>query len=336
MSFKKTQASVFMIIGVVLVIIILMYLLLSQTNRDVQLKSGFDDVDMNMPIKACIDLELDNALFLIGYQGGYLLNFPAEFIENFYSAVPYWLYNGIYSSVTTEMIEEEIKLYLNYTVPQCVNYTLTQYPMQIKDISSSVTIYDDRVSIDMDLIVQITKGDKIERSGRFISSKQVNLGKMIKQAEGIVFELMEVQAIPMTFIAEQEYPTFIIEREDGYVLEIVDYNHEVKDQPYSFYFAVSFIEPENSPPLLYEEGPFIGYVGEEIHIDYDAKDDAYENQLEFSIVTFEPYNDMEIDVSTGIISYIPQVEGKYTGYVKVTDVEGLSDSRYLDIEVEQR
>lgn len=336
MSFKKTQASVFMIIGVVLVIIILMYLLLSQTNRDVQLQSGFDDVDMNMPIKACIDLELDNALIKAGYQAGYVLDIPSDYIENFYSGVPFWLYNGLYTGITKEMIEEEISIYLNYTVPLCIDLTMTQSPVTVENIETSTSIYDDRVVVDMEIAARLTEGDSERKTGRFIASKDVYLGKIIDQAEASIFEIMDVGGIPLTWIAQTEYPMFVTEREEGSVLEIVDYDNEIKGQPYSFFYGVSLEEPDNFPPVLFEEGPFKGYIGEEIYIDYDAEDDAYENQLEFSIVTFEPYNDMEINETTGIITYVPQIEGRYTAYVRVTDVEDLTDTQYLEIEVEQR
>jgi len=323
--------------GVVIVLIILSYLLLSFTSIKFEVKRGFDDIDIDVPIKTCIDFELENALIRTGYQGGYLLNFPEEYIDNKYSGVPYWLYNGVYTIPSKDLIEDEIALYLEDKVPLCIDFTLSeQYPIKINDIEAYVSIYDEMVIADVDVMASINLGDIEKKTGMFNSINYVGLGKMIDQAQASILEMIDVAGIPMTWLTEQEYPSFVIEHEDGYVIEIVDYDIELKEEPYTLYYAVSFPEPDNSPPLLYPEGPFKGYVNEEVYVDFDAEDDAYEDQLYFSIVTFEPYNTMEINSSTGEISFIPLIDGKYSAYVKVTDVEGLTDTQYLDIEVELR
>ncbi|MCB9359010.1 hypothetical protein H6503_03715 [Candidatus Woesearchaeota archaeon] len=330
---KKAQVGYFLILGagLLLVLLTLLIFFVSQTSTN---DYGFENVNLDAPIKSCMTISLDNALKTAGYQAGYVMDFPPEFVENVISGVPYWVYNGVYTATGRDFIANQIEDYLDIVVPLCVKGTYA-IPLSIDSALSDVRIYDDSVVVEMDVVATITQGDKTTKTGKFIIENDLPLGDILSQAENIVFEIVDLQGIPITYINQQKFPVFINEKEDGIVLEIVDYDHTVKGDAYSFVFAVSFEEPDNYAPALFYEGPFTANVGDHIYIDYDATDDSYEELLTFSFTPFETYNDMVIDEKTGVIEYVPLVPGKYTGYVKVTDAEWLTDVKFLDIEVEE-
>lgn len=333
---KKAQASIFLILGVVVVIIVLILLILGENDMQNELKKGFEDNDIDLPIKACIDLELENAIFLLGYQGGYIINIPSTFLDSGYSAVTYWLYNGIYTAVPTSTIQTEIADYVKYATLGCLNQTISQTrPFVVESVEPVVSIFDDRVVAEVNVKATLTKGDVVKKTGMFRAEKKVSLGRMLEQVKNSVLEMVESQGLPITWFLLQDFPTFYRNTEDGYLIEVVDYNNTVKSQPYLFSYGITFAEPEELPPELWHEGPFWGKVGQEIYIKYSTVDTAYQDELTYSIVTFEPYNNMTIDSKTGIISYIPEIAGNYTAFVRVTNPAGLSDSDYLDIEVTQ-
>jgi hypothetical protein len=331
----KAQASLFIILGVIFIAMILIYFLILNPSLKFEFQSGFDDVDIDIPIRTCIEHSLDNALIIIGIQGGYTLNLPMDYIENEVSAVPYWLYNGIYSAPTKNFIESEISTYMRYNIYDCIVSTLLS-PIEVNDIIPTVSIYDDRVVVDVNVIALVSSQDRTQSTGRYYVTRDINLGKIITQATNLVLEMALIQAIPLTYISEQEFYTRVLTREQGNVIQIIDLDNKIKGINYLFFIGISFGDFENLPPMLSKRGPYFAYVGEEMYIKYDTIADSYEDYLEYSIMTFEPYNDMDIDSVTGEIIYYPQRPGRYTAYVTVTDVYGNTDMQFLEVEVRQR
>ncbi|MFT4303596.1 MAG: hypothetical protein ACMXYG_03455 [Candidatus Woesearchaeota archaeon] len=332
-EYKKSQVSLFLILSIVALIILIFFFLLSSTSKEMD--TGFNDVDVDLPIRACIELELENALYIASLQGGYVASDFAAFVANFVSGVPYWLYNGIYTAPSNDFIANEIKNFLDNRLTDCIKGVILQ-EIEIEKISSNIIIYYDRVIAEVDIRGDLSLGDQAKRLGRYRVAKEVMLGEMLMQARDSIFQIMDSNAIPLTFLARQKYLSEIITRPEGFVLKITDDTHLIKGENYSLHVGFSFALPDNLPPTLYEEGPFFGYVHEELYIEYDAEDDAYEDQLRFSMVTLETYNDMDIDPITGVISYYPTVAKVHTAFVTVTDAEGLTDTKFLYVEVRER
>jgi len=331
MAMKKSQASIFLILGVILVITVIFYLLLTATPNEVEIEKGFDDISIDTLIQNCIDVELDNGLFLLGFQGGYVhVPLMADTYDMFVSKVPYWLKDGIDISLSDEFIASELGNYLDNAVPKCIQNTNMEYKLDVKKALSEVSIMDDAIFVGIDVDAIVISGNKEKKTGRFTLVEDIRMGMILDKARKIVADLSDGEEVVEV---DPDNSILVIVYDQGnetLTYSIIDNESIVKGSAYQFTFAIEMPPLDNYPPILDKLSIIKVNVGERVYIDYNATDDFGANQLTYSLTSF---NIPSIDRVTGEIDFTPTESGLYQGVVSVVDGFGQKDSDTIIIEV---
>lgn len=193
---KKAQATIFIIVALVIVAGIAGYFIVKNEARGGE--GEFSAVEQFYDL--CIENNLKEAVELAGIQGGRV--YVPEYIEgsefapfssqlNFLGfSVPYWFYlagNGIVKEQvpSKNLLEKEIARYLNEHLGECDFSGFNEYEITLGEINTIVKIEENKVSANVKGNLDMAKEDAKAR----VSSKSIELqnkiGMLLKNALGI-------------------------------------------------------------------------------------------------------------------------------------------------------
>jgi len=127
---KKSQLSIFIIVGLVLLLIIVFFSLQKyneqeKTTNDETLLLEFQAEQIEEYVEQCIyDLTLNVIYNRIGLQGGFSIIKQDELpgLNSADIVIPYWFYNGEDVSPSLKEIEDEMKTYLVKSTESCLSF----------------------------------------------------------------------------------------------------------------------------------------------------------------------------------------------------------------------
>ncbi len=194
---KRGQATLFIIIGIVLVVIIALYFVaVSQEIIPPILGGGSassEMADVDNHIRECLDEVGTEYVTIIGLQGGYLS--PSESTYRLYNdtTVSYLCWDQVdvpmctNRMLTIKHMEEELKDAIDEGLKTCIN---------VNDYSSDAIVADDwdltveinRADVELSLYypVSIDKGDDVASEDSFVESLNVPLGELYDVSQDIV------------------------------------------------------------------------------------------------------------------------------------------------------
>lgn len=326
---KKAQMSMFIILGVVLIIIIGVLLVLMPASERSEIKKGFDNVYVDTLVRECLTSETENGLFLMGYQGGYTTHPPnAETINIYVSDVAFWLKNGENMAQSNDRIQKELESYVNAAVPGCIIANNNQYQIEVQGVKSMATIFDENLLIDADVDILFRKGDLEKKTGEFSIINEMRLGLILNKARQVTEDLMDGYEV----LDDSEFTVVSYKQErNRHVYAITDQDTIVNGNPYMFTFGIEMPDPQNMAPVIEKKGIIKIELGEPVYVDYNAADDYGQGQLTYSLVSQEIPS---IDPVTGIIDFLPERIGTFYGIITVVDGFGEKDYDTLIVEVE--
>jgi len=131
MEFGKSQASIFMIMAVIVLLLGVVYFLYQKSAVEGQPDEVQPEV---LPVKAyvedCIKTVAEDGLELIGLSGGYvsippqIANNPRAYLTSFPGQgfkMPYWWYDGISSVPSEDFINLQLKEFIESEFPKCID-----------------------------------------------------------------------------------------------------------------------------------------------------------------------------------------------------------------------
>jgi len=151
---KRGQISVFVILGIVLVVGIVLFF----SFKDKELSEA--DIEVR-PIynflENCIEKEAGDGVVYLAETGGYY-NVP----EKSYLGIPYYFYEGKNVIPSKEFIEGQLSDYVNNGLPHCIVdiREFDDFNIEGGEISSKVKIENDKVIFKVNLPVSITKDEE--------------------------------------------------------------------------------------------------------------------------------------------------------------------------------
>jgi len=203
---KSAQVTVFVVIGIVLVLGIVLYFVISGSSMgDVRYSERVGVLKENLI--SCFSDAYGGGIDYVAYKGGYY-NQPTEpfFSSNIYS-IPYYYYDGEVYVPTKEKIQSEIKVAVLPTINYCLSEVSEEQAgieWYYDDYDLDVVIGGDDISFDLDLDLSVIDGNdtfilSFKGSPILIPSK---LDKMLSASNEIVVSLDEngASAIEMTHI----------------------------------------------------------------------------------------------------------------------------------------
>ena len=256
---KRGQVTVFVILGILIVVIlaVVFYLygerLKIQTKEEVKFDASNVEV-FNLYAQDCIDKHGIDGINLVGKQGGEI---NPGFYQNWNCIAPgncdkvsYACFTTEYSSCYNkkpffkEFVEEELTNYLRTNVKSCIDKGLNEirdvsgYTVNAEQFKLNVSVLDYNTIVNVDYPITITKGDSVLKQDKFSQTFNAPLGRLIKVAQDIVN--MEINS-PQSYADIDNYVLLqngdiALERQTYANTEI--YIANARDNLYKFQFAV--------------------------------------------------------------------------------------------------
>lgn len=329
---KKGQITIFIIIGIVLLLIIGVYFLVTSDFAEKTLRrSSLEEVPLDIqPIKAyidsCIEQTLIPGVYLLGLQGGYIY-LPEKKLKQPDYEIAYSLYKGNRNLVSISTMEKQISEYMDKELPLCLDLSLfEQQGFTIIDdkINTDTTISEDNIFVDIDYNLEIEKQETRYKLERFSATVPIRLGHIHIIADNIIAKSIEdPDWIDLTFLSSFDVSVSIIpiSMEDS-IYAIID-NTSVDNIRFTepFIFLIANKHLVNLPPKLNIEDIFALEDSKPFILQVEAVDP------ENDILTFSDDTAMFDITEDGIITFIPEVTGTFPVTITVEDTHLNKDSK---------
>lgn len=333
---KKGQITIFIIIGIVLVLGTALYLILSERLTRPYADIEIGETPLNIIMENCLEKTAEQGILFIGTQGGYY-NLTEEYIVTDYSSVPYYLQKEKEEIPSKEKIASEIARYIEDNIFYCIGnfseiekegFTLVEAPP-----SADVMIDDYAVQVDLDLPIKIIKDNAEIELPKFSKTISSSIGKIHDLAVKIIdMEKQDPGWIDLSSISNTEFKVDIIPETEEDMIYIIKDNQQIDGQDnFSLLFATS--QEKNNPPII--KG--IARAGLTVRLK-DAQD--YNLQVEAADpdndkITFYDDTAMFDITETGTISFTPDVTGEFEVLITVEDEHGARESQIITFIVEE-
>lgn len=246
--FKRGQATIYVILGLVIVIIIgvLLYLMFRQSENKIDVNTlRQQSEDVKVLIKNCFEQNFLQALYIAGLQGGYIkVNENSVSINNDLS-ISYGYYEGQDLLVDYEKFSSEITNYLNFAVEKCADFSAyKEFDVQkMSDSRSRIDIFDDKVKGRLSYSVKVSKNNEvITYDELYTVDYNIRVGKILKTAKAIVeSEKRNPDYIDLAYLMDSDLDIKIYDIDVNKNLYVItDDQSVVNGVKYVFEFANKF------------------------------------------------------------------------------------------------
>ena len=289
-------------------------------------------------IQNCLENELKTGLNLIGRQGGYY-DVPNESINFLFEDVPYYFLNDETLIASKKQIEEQISNYLFYNTNECYSnlsvFEEQGYQIEASEPKYSTLIYKKDIITNVNLVLNIRKGDLTHQIDKFTINQKSDLLSIIELSDDFVQtyaenpgyicltcldDLSELYNLNITVMPHYDPTVFkndlywvLIKAKEGYLFRFV-------------------LEMQNSTGTMHEIfleeiDDFDAYIG----YNFYYKVIAHGENLLFS----DDAHIFDIDQNTGIIEFMPKKEeiGEYLIKIMAKDGGGNYDYQYVRMNI---
>ena len=252
---KRGQATVFIIIGIIVVLAVVLGLVFSgNLFSSEELVYPAEVQDVRDYIQECVDNAAKNAVISVGYSGGYF-DLPVTSFEDV--GLPYYVYDGDNLMPSLTEVEEEIGKYATLFTFTCVNLErFPNYDIQIISIDSVVSI-EDEVSVVVEYPMDIFVEDLVfNLYDPYESEVGVDLSNMHDVASSIVeYDLENKKDIDLNYLLDlgMSRIVYVPYNEDTLVYMLEDNTAFNGEETYKFMFASYFPVPEEYANMSIEE-----------------------------------------------------------------------------------
>lgn len=242
---KKAQITLFIIIGIVLIILVGLTLFsVGNINKSETKVEVGESASLKSFVEDCIKEVAIPALYLQGLQGGYIYSIDDSFVRQGSDYSISYLYNAGKTNVPTrEKLQSEINKYINQNLNYCLDnfilYREKGYSIRVGKINTDSTVAINEVFIKVTYPVSLTKNDKTEAIDEFSTSIPVRLGYLNDiSTEFINAVVQDPSKIDMTMLGRFDVNVTIIPyNQDTILYSFYDEKSNIKEKRYLFLFA---------------------------------------------------------------------------------------------------
>jgi len=245
-NYIKGQVTIFILVAVLLVGIAGGILLFSNKNNDASsrapanLKQEVGQIDG--VINDCVNQRAIDAIRIVGLQGGYII-LPEKYIPTQFSNIAYGYYDGKNTLPSKTIVENEIKSYIESTIPYCiVDDNFESVSIVKSNPSVRVSIEKNIINVDVKIPVSVTKKNDsstftLDNTHSYKIS--VRLGDMIDTANLISNkQVKEGDYIPVSYLLEFDYNVIALTADQNNVVYAInDDKNKLGNVSYSFLFG---------------------------------------------------------------------------------------------------
>lgn len=317
---KKAQISVFIIIGIVIIIALVAYFAVTNKSISPQAaqKMSLQSKSINSFVQSCLTQKSEEAVFILGLQGGQIF-FTGPNIDYDDESIAFGSYDGqdILPSVSEE--EMQIEYYVKTSLPSCIqNFSeFRTQGLEISDgnISVNVSIAKKTVYVELFYPLEVNNAGVKNHFDKFSSTVNVPLGEIISTARQMIFDLQsDPDWISLTDLTNSNYKIDIIPYNSSVFLYSIVYPQSF-GKDYVFFLGV---KPKlNQPPDIMAPSRMVFFDGVKQSVTISAYDPEMKN------VTFEDDTALfDINSSTGVIDVEPEIPGEYNVTITASDPQG--------------
>jgi hypothetical protein len=307
-------------------------------------------------VQSCLDTVATDALFIAGFQGGYIEVTDSREAISERQLHYYYYYQDISPNLT--FVYDLMEAYILNNTVMCVEESplLSVYNLSFETEQGSVAIQSDtETTVDLSLAITIHEATTTTTLDSFTTTVPVPFEKMYAVAKEIADIIAASDPLVcMSCIHRLAQGNEVVvslndyeQLSDYYVL--FDQTTELYDAPYAFAFVVRTKEDFDPSGYFREESPlalelpsYSASVGEEFSLNINTEeflsrvipevieDPAYS-------LTFSDYTPLfDIDPTLGIIVFTPTEEqrGTHAAMIKITDTKGHVEYVSLQLVIE--
>ncbi len=249
---KRGQISLFVLFGLILLVAFgfISYLNSLQTVPEKEKKKAIELPNYALPlnnyIQGCVQQTAEDAVQLIGLQGGYFK--PAHYLDNFFYITSYLYYNGESYMLSKDEMEKEISSYLMQNIGKCANLSVFReqgYEIDASEPSAETILTNSSVAVNIYYPVSIGYlGSRIKISD-FTASIPVRLGYIRDVVEEIVNEtVIEPDWVSVNTLTKHDLSITIKPRHPALVYFVRDDKSALdENENYLFIFATKYDMP---------------------------------------------------------------------------------------------
>ncbi len=352
---KKSQVSMFIIIGIILLIIVGVYFALQSAK--ISEESIIEEVPVELqPIKSyvesCIAQIGEDAVYLIGQQGGYY-EVP-QMDPDYFSTTAYYFWINENIMPSQEKVEAEISKYVDKELNYCLkNFEdFKNFEIEQEESKTKTHMKDNEIIFNVNLPLTVKKDESVTKLSSFSNSiSNVRLKTVYDTAKAVIDEQMEdFHSICLSCIINWSIEKDLrveMQRlnEDGVLFTIIDNNSVIDGLDYEYIFANKYEQfgCDNPPPDADDD-----FYAECLQVDYSLEIEEIPDltavvgkQLVYDInatgidVKFYDFTTLFYINEDGLIYYLTKKEdiGNYTIWIKATDKLGNEDFTSFGLEV---
>lgn len=348
---KKAQATVFILLGLLVLLVVVFFI--GYTRETQQTPTILEPITSPIQTLAasCYDQVAEEAVFLSGFQGGYLeITDRKEDITQRQQAY-YYYYQDISPNITQVYALLEAYI-LNNTITCIEESNFDQaYNISIEKNQASFSIAsEETTTIEMHLPIQVETATMTTTYSEWTTIVPVPFERMYGVAQEIINTIEKSDPlICMSCIHRlgEAYGVVISitdyqQHSDAYVL--FDPQHPLLNAPFAFAFLVRTKEDFDPSELVRQEKylslsvpEYTAKVGEEFRFTIGTKEfleqvvPLFAKDPKYNVTFFDFTTLFDIDPVLGTIAFIPTAEqrGNHTVLIKIQDSNG--DTEYTSL-----
>ena len=362
---KLAQITLYIILGLILVFVVGLgvYFVGNVSKQETEKTSektqelGLEFEPVEIYMRDCIKKSVIESAYEFGQQQGYF-RIPEPVLSINSSSLAYYYYKSKNIIPSNDRFQEEFsRIMEDNVITYCSDFSIfenTGFSVKTSNASTSVRILEDKVIIDIDYPLDVTKDQTKANLKKFSYTLQFRIGHIINISRELVDALAkEPYALDLTLLLNYDVDISVIHYDKCHDIYIINDN-ESKTKPtdfdYVYFFATEledqycsrnnaeqsrlnlpYLEIQNHNPML---GP-IPYLTAEVGKEFDYKFNAYDEDNDTVFYTTDGITQNVTHPLSGAIKLVPNFSqiGIYKIIVNAVDINSGTDSREFYLEV---
>ena len=245
MANKKGQVTIFIIIGILIVVGVVLYFVLSGESTEEQPQVDAEIQPIYNYVQECLDESVNEGIFYIAERGGYYNLSGVQ--KTSVLEIPYYIQKTSVTMISKQEMENQLSNSIKDDVLTCVDFGQFEN-FEIKSETPSVTtsIEEERVDVNMEFPVNIKKGEYTYQLRDFTKTKQVRLGTIYDAISKYINEQSEIPEgfCVNCFLGISEDYDFTVDSfdtsEGSKIFIISDYRSKLNGEKLIYSFAGKF------------------------------------------------------------------------------------------------
>lgn len=324
---KKGQITLFIIIGVILILAISTFFIFFNNNveQDLNTVSNQESSNLNLFVEDCLSETLKKGLYEIGMLGGFRTMPLANFFSE-YGEAAYHYYQGLNLAPTIEDVQQNLEDYIYDEIQYCfmnfIEFKNMGYEVETGDLNVNVILAQEDVSVNLNYPINLIQNEERINLNNFNTRTNVKLRQVWELGNEIINLIVEeplyIHSTEILYLMEEydmQVNSVLFEEEGAVVYIIEDYDSIIWPDVHLVYIFVSEIDTTDVPPvILLDQFEYYTIVNEELNINIEAYD-PNGNYLTYYVSG----EHASIGLYSGNLNFLSDEEGVFNLIVNVSD-----------------